>query len=179
MIFAPIVQLITPRLKLRKLQLEDADDFFLFASDRDVCRYMFWVPHKSVEESKSSIDTSLLRYDNQPYYRWGIALKDSDRLIGIVQLLAFDSEESCCSFAYMISKDHWGNGYGPEALRAAMNFAFTKMQIRKITADHFSENTASGAAMRKAGMVYVKTIPGKYEKDGKQYDADQYEKTVP
>lgn len=178
MIFAPITQLITSRLKLRKLRLEDADDFFLFAADADVCRYMFWIPHESVEESKASIAASLLRYDTQPYYRWGIALKDSDRLIGIVQLLAFDPDDNSCSFAYMINKDHWGNGYGPEALRAAMDFAFTKMQIRKIAADHFSENTASGAAMRKSGMVYVKTIPEKYEKAGKRYDADQYEKVA-
>lgn len=176
MFFVPISQIETQRLRLRRLRMEDAEDFFRFGSDTDVCRYMLWQPHSSIEVTRNSIHASLLRYDTEAYYRWGIALQDSDRLIGMIQLLAFDPDADTCSFAYMISKDHWGNGYGPEALSAAMDFAFREMGIRKITADHFSENTASGAAMRKAGMLRTGTIPAKYEKGGKQFDADQYER---
>ena len=176
MIFAPISEIETLRLRLRRLRMEDAENFFRFGSDTEVCRYMLWQPHSSIEETGNSIRTSLLRYDTEPYYRWAIALRDSDQLIGMIQLLAFDTDSDSCSFAYMLSKEHWGNGYGPEALAAAMDFAFREMGIKKITADHFSENTASGAAMRKAGMIYTKTIPAKYEQDGKQFDADQYER---
>lgn len=178
MIFPPITEIETYRLKLRRLRMEDDADFFRFGSDPDVCRYMLWKPHRSIEETRNSIRTSLLRYGSEPYYRWGIALRETDKLIGMIQLLAFDTDNDRCSFAYMIAKDYWGNGYGPEALTAAMEFAFREMRVHKITAEHFSENRASGAAMRKAGMIRLKTVPAKYEKDGIQYDADQYEKQV-
>ena len=35
-------------------------------------------------------------------------------------------------------------------------------------------NPASGAVMRKAGMVFVRTEEGKYEKNGTGYDAHVY-----
>lgn len=173
--YAAFSEILTPRLKLRKLRIEDACDFFQFAGNPQVCQYMLWTPHKAIADSEDSIRTSLLRYDTEAYYRWGIALKETDQLIGIIQLLGFDENASRCSFAYMLSQQHWGKSYATEALKAAIDFAFSQMEIQTITADHFAENPASGAAMRKSGMVYLKTIPEKYEKDGKRFDAIVYQ----
>ena len=109
--YAAFTELFTPRLNLRKLQSEDAYDFFQFGGDKEVCRYMLWKPHETIADSEASIRTSLLRYDSEPYYRWGIALKDTNQLIGMIQLLSFDENTSSCSFAYMLSQQHWGKSY--------------------------------------------------------------------
>ena len=167
-------ELHTKRLRLRKVRREDAPQFFRFAGSDTVTRYMLWKPHQNIAESVASIEKSLIRYKDGKYYRWGIVLKDTDVLIGIIDLLGFDEEKNTCSFAYMIAQDFWGKGYGTEALRAVLEFAFERMDISAVEADHFADNAASGTVMRKAGMQYIGIEPGKYEKNGISYDAPRY-----
>lgn len=173
--YIPIPDITTQRLRLRKLNEGDIPLYFqrLFSSP-SVARYMLWQPHKDISESAASVQKILKRYEAGNYYRWGIALREDDSLIGILELLRFDETENTCSFAYMLGEDFWGRGYGAEALEAAFRFAFTQMKLSAIYADHFSDNPASGAAMRKAGMQYLGTIPGKYEKQGIRHDAAEY-----
>lgn len=174
MVFAPFQNLKTERLVLRKLSIHDAEGYFRFAGSEKVTRYMLWKPHKDLSESIASIKKALHRYEAGTCYRWAIALKENDRIIGIIDLLGFDEEKETCSFAYMIAEEFWGRGFGTEALKAVLGFAFDKMQISAVEADHFAENAASGAVMRKAGMVYRGTVFEKYEKNGKIFDAVQY-----
>lgn len=172
--YAAFEELKTPRLVLRKLCAADADAFFRFAGSGQVTKYMLWKPHGDISESASSIEKTLSRYETGNCWRWGIALRETDELIGIIDLLGFDETDNTCSFAYMIAEAFWGRGYGTEALRAVLDFAFDKMKVSAVAADHFAENAASGAVMRKVGMTCRGVVPGKYEKIGVRYDAPQY-----
>lgn len=173
--YAAFQTLKTPRLVLRKLRTADTQTFFdRLGSSQAVTRYMLWVPHKDLSESAASIQKVLARYETGRCYRWGIALRETDSLIGIIDLLAFDEGSDSCSFAYMLGQDFWGRGFGTEALTAVLDFAFSQMGIQAVTADHFAENPASGAVMRKAGMQRVGTIPRKYQKGGVFHDAVEY-----
>lgn len=171
----PIQAVLTPRLHLRKLTRADVPAYFeRLAGSRTVTEHMLWQPHKDAAESAASIEKVLQRYAEGTCCRWGIALREDDSLIGIIDLLNFDDASNTCSFAYMLGEDFWGQGYGTEAVTAVFDFAFTVLQADAIIADHFAENPASGAVMRKAGMHYVKRIPEKYAKDGVSHDAIEY-----
>jgi len=165
----------TERLYLRKLQLEDVYEYYerLFG-DGDVSRYMLFDPHQDIAESLDSLQRKLDRYEQEDYYCWGITRKEEGSLIGLVELLRFEEGDSSCSFVYMLGCDYWNKGYATEALKEVFRFAFEEMDVRAITADHFTDNPASGAVMRKAGMEYVKLLPGRYEKNGRRYDAAEY-----
>ena len=176
--YAAFTELKTPRLLLRKLKKQDAFDFYRFAASETVTRYMLWNPHKDISESVASIEKSLTRYNEGTYYRWGIALQDTEQLIGIIDLLGFDEETNFCSFAYMIAEEFWGKGYGTEALKAVLDFAFLHLKVAAVEADHFADNAASGIVMRKAGMQYIGTESDKYEKNGISYDAPRYRITL-
>ena len=178
MVYAAFEELNTDRLRLRKFYRTDAENFFRFAGSASVTKFMLWNPHANVAESAASIEKSLSRYENGRYYRWAVALQENDTLIGIIDLLGFDEARNTCSFAYMLAEDHWGRGFGPEALKAVLDFAFRELKVSAVEADHFAENAASGAVMRKVGMQYCGTIPEKYEKDGITYHAPQYRMTV-
>lgn len=165
----------TPRLILRRFRREDTPLFFRrLGGSETVSAHMLWVPHKDICESAASIEKTLARYDAGHCCRWAIALRESDALIGMIDLLAFDETSRSCSFAYMLGQDFWGQGYGTEALTAVLDHAFGRLGIRTVTSDHFADNPASGAVMRKAGMHYTRTIPGKYEKNGVRHDAVEY-----
>ena len=175
--FVEFRELTTERLVLRRIGLEDVYDYYeRIASDGDVTKYMLFDPHQDIGESLESIQRTLERYEEGRCYRWGIALRDDDSLIGVFELLRFDEQEESCSFAYMLAKAWWNQGYATEAVKEAFRFAFEEMGVRKIAADHMAPNAASGAVMRKAGMVQVGILPGKYEKHGQRHDAIVYER---
>lgn len=177
--FPEIKELHTSRLVLRKLRLSDVQIYYeRLGSSEAVTKYMLWNPHRDISESEASIRKALHRYEEGRCYRWGIALKTDGSIIGVMELLRFDEEAGTCSFAYMLAEEFWGQGLGTEALRAALSFAFTEMDVSAVEADHMAENLASGAVMQKAGMVWQRTEPGKYEKNGVLHDAPVYRITA-
>ena len=174
--YAPFLTLHTSRLVLRRLRMEDLPEYNsqLFGS-KEVSRYMLFDPHPSLEDSRESLTSAIERYDTGRFYRWGIARKEDDVLMGIIDLLRFSEEDSSCSFVYMLGKPHWNQGYATEALKAVIRFAFEEMDIGRITVDHMTPNGGSGAVMRKAGMIHTGTTRDKYTKHGISYDAENYE----
>ena len=173
--YAKLEELKTKHLLLRKMRLEDVECYYeRIGSSEDVTKYMLWQPHQSVQESKESVEKVLSRYEAGNSYTWAIALAEDDSIIGRIDLLRFEESDSRCSFAYMLGKDFWGRGYGTECLKAVFGFAFEKMEMQTIAADHMSENVGSGKVMQKAGMHFVQKHVGKYEKCGICYDADEY-----
>lgn len=173
--YAAFETLETSNLMLRKFRLSDVDDFYRrVAGNNNVTKYMLFESHQSTEETKWSIEKILSRYKDVDCYTWAIALREDDSIIGRIDLLRLNETESSCSFAYMIGDSFWGQGYGTETLSAILKYAFEKLQMQVVIADHMSENTASGAVMKKAGMRYVQTHVAKYKKTGNVYDADEY-----
>lgn len=167
-------ELNTRQLRLRQVRVEDADRFFCFAGSETVTKYMFWKPHRDVGESLASIEKTISRYEAGNNWRWGIALAETDELIGIIDLLGINEAERSCTFAYMIAEAFWGRGFATEALVAVLRFAFERLELETVWAEHFGPNVASGAVMRKAGMKYTGTEIGKYEKNGEVFDVPQY-----
>ena len=174
--FAKFHEMETDRLVLRKLQLGDVYEYYerLFG-DGDVSRYMLFDPHQSIMESLESVQRKLARYEEENYYCWGVALKEDEGLIGLIELVRIEEQTSTCSFVYMLGCNYWNQGYGTEMLKAVIRFAFEELEIQRIHVDHMTKNVASGRVMEKAGMKHIGTEIGKYEKLGISYDAEVYE----
>ena len=173
--FAELRELQTERLMLRRLSFDDVYDYYeRLGSDGEVSKYMLFEPHQDIGESLALIEEALVRYEEESFYRWGI--ENGDGLIGVIELLHFDEESESCSFACMLGKPWWGQGYAAEAVQEVFRFAREELEVKKLTADHMAPNAAAGALMRRVGMVQVGVIPGKYEKHGQRHDAVVYER---
>ena len=172
--FAEFENLKTARLSLRKMAGSDAKAYFeRLGSSEAVTQFMLFQPQQDPSEAEESVKKALARYESKLSYRWVLDLP-GEGLIGVIDLLRFDEETGSCSFAYMIGENWWGRGYGTEAVKAVFGFAFEKMELSFIEADHMAANPASGAVMRKAGMTHVRTEKAKYEKNGILHDAQVY-----
>ena len=175
MTFPEFTELHTADLQLRRIRMEDVPLYYERIGSREaVTRYMLFDPHRDISESVASVEKSIRRYQAGQCYRWAIALKTDDSIIGVIELLRFDRETNSCSFAYMISDAFWGRGYGTQALKAVLGFAFEQMDLSFVEVDHMVGNEASGAVMRKAGMIFLRTEEGKYRKNGAVFDAQVY-----
>ena len=166
----------TEHLLLRKLELGDVYEYYeRLMGDADVSRYMLFDPHQTIMESLEDMQQKLRRYEEEPFYCWGVEQKEEAGLMGMVQLLRFDEQADSCSFVYMLGCNYWNQGYGTEILKAVIRFAFEELEVQRILADHMTKNIASGKVMEKAGMKHIGTETGKYEKMGILYDAEIYE----
>jgi RimJ/RimL family protein N-acetyltransferase len=142
----------TERLFLRKPTIEDANAIFKnYAQDKDVTKYLTWIPHKSFETTKSFLEWCLKRADNGNHFPFVILLKNTYTLIGMID---FSIEDHKACFGYVLTKDYWNKGYMSEALKILTNELLKTEEIFRVWAVCDIENNASMRVMEKAGMEY-------------------------
>lgn len=153
-LFKNLPQLETERLWLRKLSMHDAGDVFEYASVPEVSKYVTWMPHRTITDSKSFLKQVLYHYEQGVPSSWGIVLKENNKLIGTGGFIWWLVEHSKAEVGYVISNQYWNKGYMTESLNEILRFGFEIMQLERIEARCFIENTASERVMQKCGMRF-------------------------
>ena len=98
-------KLETERLILRPFRIEDASDMYNnWASDSEVCKYLSWSAHESIEVSKQITNIWSGDYNNPEHYQWAIELKANNSVIGSIGLVAIDNNNENCEIGYCIGK---------------------------------------------------------------------------
>jgi ribosomal-protein-alanine N-acetyltransferase len=158
----------TERLILRDFAMSDWDALNEFLSDPDVTRFMHFASWD--EERRRQWLTRIVQEAanaDRDAYNWAITLRNDGLLIGwlIIGRSRHTSEEGMreCGCGYALNQHYWGQGYMPEALRAAFTYAFTVLGTQVIYAECEVENSASARVMQKCGMEYEGTV---YDDDG-------------
>lgn len=166
-VFGDLPELETPRLRLRKLKIEDAADMFEYASDPEVARDVTWEPHKSINDSAVFLNSVLQKYAGKKTSEWGLVLKESGKLIGTCGFVWWKPEHAKAEFGYALSRKYWGRGLMTEAAAAVMDFAFDKMKLHRLEARCITTNFGSEKVMLKNGMKYEGLLRDVvYEKGG-------------
>ena len=120
---------------------------------------VLWDTHRSIEDSESFLSFAPEGYRRGDFGGWGIVLKDSGAFIGTCGLDAgYAPEHDRAELGYVLSREHWGKGLMPEAVRAVIAFGFGRMGLNRVEARCIAENTASARVMEKAGMTYEGTL---------------------
>lgn len=162
------------RLRLRRINMHDAQDIYDYSRDEKVAEHVLWSAHRSVFETRSYIRWMVRKYRCGEPASWGIALKSDDRIIGTIGFMWIQDENSCAEVGYSLSRKHWNNGIMTEALKLVIRYGFEEMGLNRIEAIHETTNPASGAVMRKCGMVKEGTMFSKLKNKGRFVDVDMY-----
>ncbi len=116
------VALKTQRLTLRPWRVTDLQDFYAYASVDGVGQMAGWSPHKNLEESRQILDDFIARKN-------GFALEYQGRVIGSLGIEEYNeayfpelSHMSGREIGYVLSKEYWGQGLMPEAVKADGKF---------------------------------------------------------
>ncbi len=145
--------LVTDRLVLREINRSDVDEVYEIFSSIEVAEFSSHYPVKSKEQVLRGIDRWKAEYVNKEQIRWGIALKDSDILIGTCCLGDFDEDARRCEIGYHLSYNYWSKGYMTEALKAMVTYGFEKGDINRVEAFVTPGNFASVLVLKKLGFV--------------------------
>lgn len=164
----------TERLILRRFRADDAEaQFANWASDPEVTRYLRWEAHTSIEESREVVARRLERYEKPDTYMWAIERKGGV-LMGAISAHVQSENDSIVETGYCLGRAFWGKGYMPEALKAMIEYMFLRVGANRIEAVHALENPASGAVMRKAGMLREGRLRQSYKNREGYHDSDLY-----
>ena len=137
----------TDRLKLRPVELADAEDMYEYASDDENTYYIFNA-HTSIEDTRYAIANYFIA---QPLGKFGIELKDEGKLIGTFDVRV-DTKRFNAEIGYALNNKYANNGYTTEAAQRILQFAFETLELEKVWATCDKKNKASEAVMKKLGM---------------------------
>lgn len=153
------VILKTNRLLLRPWKATDLQDFYNYASVDGVGQMCGWMPHKDLAESKHILSHFIEG-------KREFALEYQGKVIGAVGAHAYSEEHypelanlSGCEIGYVLSKDYWGQGLMPEAVKAVIRYLFETVKLDFILVGHFDWNKQSARVIEKCGFQYIKTCP--------------------
>ena len=147
-----IVELKTPRLKLRHWRVADADDFAALHADPDVNADL------GGPFSRAKADAKFTRYmkaqTEQGYSRWAVEDK-AGVFLGYAGIMPVSGKHPLGphnEIGWRLNKSAWGKGYASEAAKAALEDSTKRLGLKQIFSYTASDNLRSQAVMARIGM---------------------------
>ena len=144
----------TERLWLRPMTLSDLEDYHAYTSDDALLRYDY-PAHQSLEESLEGL---VLYHLQSPLGKYGIALKEANRLIGNISL-RLSPDDSACFIGYTVNGAYHGQGYATEAVQTLLDLA-EKLSVTHVLAKIDERNLASRRVVEKCGFTEIRREEG-------------------
>lgn len=146
----------TQRLILRPWEEKDLDDLYEYASIDGVGQMAGWLPHESKDASKRILDsfmqgkkTFAIEFESKVIGSLGV---ERYKETAYPELDTLQGRE----LGYVLSKDYWGQGLMPEAVKSVIAYLFEEEKLDFIIISHFIWNNRSRRVIEKCGLRYVK-----------------------
>jgi ribosomal-protein-alanine N-acetyltransferase len=149
------MKLVTKRLILRDLRMKDVKSIVENVNNLNVSKWVIMVPHPyKLKDAKKWIkDVSKKeRGKKRDSYTFGIELKSEKKIIGSIGVHKINKFFETATVGYWLGQKYWRQGYGSEALRVILDFAFRKLKLRRLDATIIKENPSSGKLLEKYGF---------------------------
>ncbi len=164
----------TPRLVLRWISEDDIDALFEIFSDPQVMRYWSFGPLADRAAAEAMQRSGAENNLKDIYWKWGLALRDSNKLIGSATLFNLNLDQGRAEIGYVMGRSYWGNGYMNEALKALLVHAFDVVKLRRIEADVDPRNNGSIRTLERLGFQREGFLRERWHVEGEIQDAYFY-----
>ena len=150
------IRIETERLILRAWRESDLEDFYEYAKVDGVGQMAGWLPHKNKEESRRILQLFLAEKKTL-----AMELKENGKVIGSVGLewrdknLGIEDQLAGREIGYVLSKDYWGRGIMPEAVKAVVRYCFENLNCDYLICSCSPENSQSARVIEKSGFRFV------------------------
>ena len=149
------IQIETERLLLRAFNQSDLDDFYEYASVEGVGEMAGWKHHESKDKTQEILN-DFINEDKT----FAIVLKSNNKVIGSLGVEEYGMEQTLSEFfeykgreiGYVLSKEYWGKGIMPEAVKAVINYLFNEFDLDFLTCGYYDFNTQSKRVQEKCGF---------------------------
>lgn len=148
------MKLETKRLILREWKQGDQKQEIEGINNLNVSKWLLVVPYPYTKKDADWwVNHCIEKYKKKKKegYPFAIELKEGKKVIGGIGIDKIDKSQGKASVGYWIAEPYWKKGYGSEALRELLKFAFDKLKLRRIEAGVFAGNPSSGKLLEKFG----------------------------
>lgn len=149
----PFPELITPRLFLRELRMEDAGEIFLLRSDEKVNEFVDRATATSIDDARQFISKIITNQNNGESLMWAITLKNEPKLIGTIVYWNIIKEKDEAEVGYELLPQWHGKGIMQETLSKVIEFGFETLGLKTIVADPKTGNQRSVNLLEKCGFI--------------------------
>ena len=155
------------KIRLRAIERSDIPAFVRWFNDPEVRQYLaVYMPMSQAQEERW-FEAQLEQRDR---FIFGIETLDG-KLIGNLGLINIDWKNSQAVLGIVLGeKEYWGQGYGTDAIRALLSFAFTKMNLNRIRLSVFDYNERAQRCYRKCGFQLEGRLRQAHFSDGRYHD---------
>ena len=155
----------TERLEIKKLTLDDLDDFYRLHNDEEVMGKIP-APVLSLEESRAKLISIKNAYevDGHRLRVWGAFLKQTGQFVGVCASIG--QSERCRDIGYRLVREHWGQGLGTELTAGLISELELDPSITLLTACVDRDNIASIKILEK----YMTCVKEEYDADTGGYE---------
>lgn len=140
------------RIMLRPLEASDRDDVYAIFSDRENMRYWGRPPMRDPAEAAKYIDEIDEHFRRRTMFQWGVADRDSKKVIGTATIGWLDPQNRRGEIGYTLRSDRQGKGLMNETLTELIRFVFETLDFIRIEADVDPRNTASIRLLERQGF---------------------------
>lgn len=158
------------KIRLRKMVKEDADLYHTWRNDMEVMGYTNpFLDLHPVEETREFVEHVILGSDSSKSYI--ILEKQDDTPVGVTSLINIDYKNRNAECIIDIgNRDSWGKGYGSEALKLLLDYAFYEMNLHRIYLKVFSFNQRAIHLYQKMGFQHEGNSRQSLFREGKWHD---------
>lgn len=112
-----------------------------------------------------------LEKESDDGFFFNIHLKDADKIIGFVGLFNLNWNHGDALVGIAIGeREYWGKGYGTDAMNELLRYAFTELNLRRVSLIVFAYNPRAQRSYEKCGFVREGVIRGAMLRDGRRWD---------
>ena len=145
----------TERLILRPFVESDLKDFYEYASVPGVGEMAGWEHHKSKEKTAEILDMFIT--EDKVF---AIVLKENGKVIGSLGVEKYGLEDKLSEFdgylgreiGYVLSKEYWGMGLMPEAVKCVIDYLFNNLGLDFLLCGYYDFNNQSKSVQEKCGF---------------------------
>jgi RimJ/RimL family protein N-acetyltransferase len=146
-------QIVTDRLILRPIKIEDSNSIFRYRSNSLVNQYQGWIP-KTIDDVHNFIKTKVSAEIDIPntWYQLVIIIKENNILIGDIGIHFLHSDQYQVEIGCTLDQSYHGKGYATEALKETMNFLFCSLNKHRIIVSIDPRNKKSIELSERSGF---------------------------
>ena len=153
---------------------DDVDAIYEIFSDPRVMRYWSSGPLPN-REAAAAMQREIAQQNlSDAQMKWGLALRDTNTLIGTVTLFNLSRSNGRAEIGYAMGSAHWGKGYMNEALTALIVHAFDVLDFRRLEADVDPRNAPSIRTLERLGFQREGFLRERWHVGGELQDAFFY-----
>ena len=157
-----LVRLVAPDAEkdAETLSRWNNDSVFTRFTDGDPVRPL------TTAQAKAQIERDTSEGDGRPVFL--IRTLADDRVIGYIGLAMRWANQDAWVFIGLGERAYWGKGYGTDAMRVLLRYAFHELNLQRVTLGVFDDNQRARRSYEKAGFVFEGHLRGTLQRDGQR-----------